>query len=194
MNKKLPSIIKSLPKKTGVYLFKDKTEQILYIGKAINLKKRVQSHFVKTNNNTDIEFIVLPDIPLEKDIKDMGCGIYYPKYQFRWVSFRGNTKIFNIEFNYKVNDFIGIGSLIKWVNEDFTFIRNDKSLTIGHPQVGQVNLEKSFSTTNYKDIWVKLEQHLNVYSIKTSDAYTEYNYNWSDVDFMQRQIDIISGK
>jgi len=38
------------------------------------------------------------NIPLEKDIKDMGCGIYYPKYRCKWESFRGNTKIFTIEF------------------------------------------------------------------------------------------------
>ena len=72
------------------------------------------------------------------------------------------------------------------------FDPNDKSLTIGHPQVGQVNLSRSFETIDYKKIWAMLEQHLDVYSIKTSEASVEYNYSWADTDFAQRQIEIIS--
>ena len=40
--------IKQLPQKSGVYLFKDKKGEILYIGKAISLKNRVQSYFNKS--------------------------------------------------------------------------------------------------------------------------------------------------
>jgi hypothetical protein len=68
------------------------------------------------------------------------------------------------------------------------FDPEDKSLTIGHPQVGQVDLMKSFSTENYTDIWKILNTHLDVFSIKTSDAYVEYPYSWSDADYMQQQI------
>ncbi len=45
MNRLIKTIIKSLPQTPGVYFFKDKNEQIIYIGKAINIKKRIQSHF-----------------------------------------------------------------------------------------------------------------------------------------------------
>ena len=68
------------------------------------------------------------------------------------------------------------------------FDPEDKSLTIGHPQVGQVDLMKSFGTENYVDIWKVLNTHLDVHSIKTSDAYCEYTYSWSDSDYMQQQI------
>ena len=68
------------------------------------------------------------------------------------------------------------------------FNPEDKALTIGHPQVGQVNLVKSFGTDNYVDIWEALSTHLDVYSIKTSDAYVEYPYSWEDEDYMQQQI------
>ena len=37
--------LKNLPQKPGVYLFKNKNGRILYIGKAINIRKRVISHF-----------------------------------------------------------------------------------------------------------------------------------------------------
>jgi len=68
------------------------------------------------------------------------------------------------------------------------FDPEDKSLTIGHPQVGQVDLMKSFGTENYTDIWNVLSTHLDVFSIKTSDAYVEYPYSWSDTDYMEQQI------
>ena len=37
--------LSSLPQVPGVYLFKDKEGQILYIGKALNLRKRLSSYF-----------------------------------------------------------------------------------------------------------------------------------------------------
>ena len=40
---------KSLPNEPGVYLFNDKTGSIIYVGKAINLKKRVNQYFLKTS-------------------------------------------------------------------------------------------------------------------------------------------------
>jgi excinuclease ABC subunit C len=35
----------NLPAKTGVYLFKDKNQQVLYVGKATNLQERIKSHW-----------------------------------------------------------------------------------------------------------------------------------------------------
>lgn len=37
--------LKKIPPKPGVYIYKDKTGKIIYIGKAINLKKRVSQYF-----------------------------------------------------------------------------------------------------------------------------------------------------
>jgi len=64
----------------------------------------------------------------------------------------------------------------------------DKSLTIGHPQVGQVDLLRSFGTEDYRQIWKLLNTHLNVYSIKTSQAQTMYDYTWADPDYAQLQM------
>ena len=69
----------------------------------------------------------------------------------------------------------------------------DKSLTIGHPQVAQVDLLRSFGTDNYVDIWATVGSHLDVYKIRTSDATATYSYNWSDEDYPDQQIKIIQG-
>jgi hypothetical protein len=68
------------------------------------------------------------------------------------------------------------------------FDPEDKSLTIGHPQIGQVNLIKSFGTDNYKHIWNQLISHLDVYRIRTSDAAATYDYHWSDWNYKQQQM------
>ena len=50
MNKK-NIVLKNIPVNPGIYFFKDKEDNILYIGKAKNLKKRVSSYFTKNNNS-----------------------------------------------------------------------------------------------------------------------------------------------
>ena len=46
----LEPIIRSLPDKPGVYQYFDEKNRIIYVGKAKNLKKRVNSYFVKINS------------------------------------------------------------------------------------------------------------------------------------------------
>jgi hypothetical protein len=68
------------------------------------------------------------------------------------------------------------------------FDPNDKTLTIGHPQVGQVDLQRSFETEDYREIWAQLNNHLNVLSVSTGSARATYDYSWTDPDYMQQQI------
>jgi len=68
------------------------------------------------------------------------------------------------------------------------FDPDDKSLTIGHPQVGQVDLIRSFGTEDYRYIWNKLNTHLNVAAIRTTDSSIVYDYNWDDADYKEQQI------
>jgi hypothetical protein len=72
------------------------------------------------------------------------------------------------------------------------FDPDDKSLTIGHPQVAQVDLIRSFGTTEYQQIWNQLNNYQDVFKISAGSTVAEYDYRWSDTNFAQRQIEIIA--
>ncbi len=50
--------LKKLPNKPGVYIMKDKNDNIIYVGKAISLKNRVRQYFRKNNKTKRIENMV----------------------------------------------------------------------------------------------------------------------------------------
>ena len=50
--------LKKLPEKPGVYIMKDKDDNIIYVGKAIVLKNRVRQYFQKTNKTERIKKMV----------------------------------------------------------------------------------------------------------------------------------------
>ena len=50
--------LKKLPEKPGVYIMKDKDDNILYVGKAVILKNRVRQYFQKTNKTERIKKMV----------------------------------------------------------------------------------------------------------------------------------------
>ena len=59
------NLYKNIPSNPGVYFFKDKTNQIIYIGKAKNLKKRVSSYFNKKNLNSKNKLMVSKAVKVE---------------------------------------------------------------------------------------------------------------------------------
>lgn len=59
---KIKQILKDLPEKSGVYIMKSKQGQILYIGKARNLKNRVNQYFGNNSNRTNKVLIMVSKI------------------------------------------------------------------------------------------------------------------------------------
>ncbi|MCW9038453.1 excinuclease ABC subunit UvrC [Altibacter sp.] len=54
----VPLQISTLPESPGVYQYYDKDEKLLYVGKAKNLKKRVNSYFTKQHDNARTRLLV----------------------------------------------------------------------------------------------------------------------------------------
>ena len=68
------------------------------------------------------------------------------------------------------------------------FDPDDPSLTIGHPCIGQVDLQRSFGTQNWEMMYSQLSQYPDVYRIRTSTSQATYEYRWSDPDYDLLQI------
>ncbi len=47
-----PEIVKNLPHAPGVYFFYDKDDSLLYVGKSVDIKNRVRSHFTQAHTST----------------------------------------------------------------------------------------------------------------------------------------------
>jgi hypothetical protein len=68
---------------------------------------------------------------------------------------------------------------------------NDPKLSLGYIKIGQINLEKSFSTYNFLEILKKLSAHLDIYQIHADGVTGTFNYVWSDDNYKQMQIDFL---
>jgi len=101
---------------------------------------------------------------------------------------------FDIEWAQDTGNYVwqqkALADFVEWLERN-GFDPQDPSLTLGHPKVAQVDLLRSFGTTDAVGIWYFLANYLDVWSIRTSQSYCEFPYHWSDSDYQQKQIDII---
>lgn len=85
--------LQTIPEQPGVYQYFDKSGEILYIGKAKNLKKRVNSYFVKNHENAktrilvrqiqDIKYIVVDSEIDALLLENSLIKKYQPKYNIQ---------------------------------------------------------------------------------------------------------------
>jgi len=88
----LKSKIKNIPKKPGIYFFKDKKNNVIYIGKAHSLKDRLGSYFQPTSDSKinnilaetyDIDFILTGSEKEAALLENNFIREYQPKFNLR---------------------------------------------------------------------------------------------------------------
>jgi len=67
----------------------------------------------------------------------------------------------------------------------------DPQYNYGYHPIGQVDLQKSFGTNNYTEVWPVLSRYLDIYSIEAGSVIGTYDYTWSDADYYQQQIEML---
>lgn len=67
----------------------------------------------------------------------------------------------------------------------------DPKLSLGYLQLGRVDIERSFGTTDISEIWDKLSNYLDIYSIEVDGVYHTFDYCWTDANYKQIQIDMM---
>ena len=86
--------LQGVPPKPGVYLFKDNRGEILYVGKAKNLRNRVRSYFVRSNNHlprtaimigeiADLDFVVVSSEVESLILENNFIKQYRPRFNVR---------------------------------------------------------------------------------------------------------------
>ncbi|MEE8604929.1 MAG: excinuclease ABC subunit UvrC [Candidatus Aminicenantaceae bacterium] len=88
----LQAKIKAFPKKPGIYFFKDKNQNVIYIGKARSLQNRIKSYFAPTSNTkvirilnetSDIEYILTGSEKEAGFLENNFIQQYQPKFNLR---------------------------------------------------------------------------------------------------------------
>jgi len=105
------------------------------------------------------------------------------------------------EFDIEWANDVVLGGENSWHNEEQERFKRwlksngrdpqDSKLSLGYLAIGQVDLQRSFETTEYQKIWDILSNHLDIYSIEIDGIKNIFDYCWSDSNYKQMQIDIM---
>ena len=108
---------------------------------------------------------------------------YSGEFDIEWAQ----DVIFNGPHPWYTTEMSGFRS---WLEHN-RFDPNNPEYNFGYHPIGQVDLIKSFGTDNYQEVWPILSQYLDIYQISAGDAVATFDYNWTDSDYYQQQINIM---
>ena len=203
MTPQLEEQIKKLPHKPGVYRFFSTEKEILYIGKAKNLKKRVSSYFTKQYNGKTrvlvkkINFIEYTIVETEMDallLENSLIKKHQPRYNINLKDDKSYPylKIVNERFpriistRRKIKDgstYLGPYSSVKTQKAVLEFLHNTFALRTCKYNLSEENIEKG----KYKAC---LEYHLGKCNAPCEDKEKEEDYD----DYIRASKNILTGK
>ena len=115
-----------------------------------------------------------------------------------------HLRYYSGEFDIEWAQDVCYNGLHPWYTEEMSEFRSwleqngfdpeDSQYNFGFHPVGQVDLQTSFGTSNYNEVWPILSSYLDIYSIQCDDGSSNilrsvYPYTWSDKDYYEQQIE-----
>ena len=78
-----------------------------------------------------------------------------------------------------------------WLHRN-RFDAQNTEYNYGYHPVGQVDLQGSFGTNDFRQVWPILSKYLDIYQIIAGDVSATFDYAWSDSDYYQQQIALLT--
>jgi hypothetical protein len=110
-----------------------------------------------------------------------------------------HLRYYSGEFDIEWAQDVIYGGLHHWYNDEVSgfkkwlerngFNPNNAQYNFGHHMVGRVLLRESFGTNDFRKIWPLLSSHLDIHQISAGDVSCTYEYNWTDSDYYEQQIE-----
>ena len=123
------------------------------------------------------------------DIDEATCDavthlrFYSGEFDIEWAQ----DVIFNGPHPWHTKEMTGFRA---WLHRN-RFDAQNTEYNYGYHPVGQVDLQSSFGTTNFREVWPILSKYLDIYKITAGDISATYDYTWNDPDYYQQQIDMM---
>lgn len=120
------------------------------------------------------------------DIDDATCEaithlrFYSGEFDVEW----SQDVVYNGPFEWHTKELSGFRG---WLQRN-GFEPTDKKYNFGYHPIGQVDLDRSFGTSNFLEVWPILSKYLDIYSIQVDDVICFYDYSWTDDDYYEQQI------
>ena len=98
----------NLPEETGVYYFHDEHGKIIYVGKAVNIKKRISSHFTKNINSPQRQAFLREIHSLSYELTGnelIALLLESNEIHTHWPKHNRAQK--KVDFNYGIVDYLG---------------------------------------------------------------------------------------
>ena len=187
----IKDLLKNMSVEAGVYQFYDANNNILYVGKAKNLKKRVSSYFQKQHENGKTRLLVkkierIETIVVESELdalllENNLIKKYQPRYNillkddksYPWICLKNERfpRVFSTRKLIKDgSEYYGPYASIKLVNTLLSFIRQLYPLRTCNLQLSEENIEK-------QKFNVCLEYHIGNCKGPCINEQKEENYN-----------------
>ncbi len=126
-----------LPEECGVYYFHDENGGVIYVGKSLNIKKRVMNHFSKTTSKSNTIFRYVRDISFEITGSEL-VSLLLESYEIKRLQPFINRAQRNVQFPYTIQVYHNQANYLS-----FEIIKSKKPKTEGHTVVAEFPKQSS---------------------------------------------------